>query len=103
MKNRRYRPGDRVVYRMSKRSTCPGKRAEQVSPSRYGESYTYCVDKFWVVVDQDGDQVVVQTRRGKQHVLEADNRNLKRAGIWDLLVNRHRFPSLDSARVPNSA
>ncbi len=93
MRNPSYRPGDRVVYRKSKRSSKPGPRAKLVVPSRYGEGYSYFVNKFWVVVDSNDDQVIVQTRRGKTHVLNASSRNLRRARWWHLLIYRHRFPS----------
>lgn len=92
MRHRRYTPGDRVVFQKSKHSRQPGPRARLVSPSRYGDNYAYHVKKFWIVVDVEGDQVTVQTRRGKRHVLDASSPNLKRAGLWDSLFNRHRFP-----------
>ena len=97
MKDRTYKPGDWVIYRKPKRSTRPGPRAMSVSPAERGEDYTYFVDKFWLVVDALGDEVIVQTRRGKRHVLDVANRNLRRAGWWDLLRNRHRFPQASIA------
>ncbi len=97
MKIRSYRPGDRVIYRKPKRSTNPGPRARFVTPSRCGEDYTYFVNKFWLVVHASGNQVVVQTRRGKRHVLEASSRNLRRARIWDVVFNRQRFPAAAEA------
>ncbi|REJ68842.1 MAG: hypothetical protein DWQ31_06540 [Planctomycetota bacterium] len=97
MKVPAYKPGDWVVYRKPKRSTRPGPRAKSVHPARRGEEYTYVVDKFWLVVDALEDEIVVQTRRGKRHVLAAASSNLRRAGWWDLLVNRHRFPQSTSA------
>ena len=97
MKYREYKPGDYVVYRKVKHTTRPGPRARFVSPSRRGEDYTYFVDKFWLVVDRLGDCVVLQTRRGKRHVLPVANGDLRHAGWWDMLVNRSRFPSRSQA------
>jgi hypothetical protein len=95
MNSRNFKPGDRVVYRKPKHSSHPGPRAQLVTPSKHGEDYTYCVDKFWLVIDARGDQVTVLTRGGKQHVVDAADCNLRHAGWWDLLVNRLRFPSAE--------
>jgi len=92
MDSRSYKPGDWVIYSKPKRSTRPGPRAKEVMPSQRGEDYSYFVDKFWLVVESQGDEVVVQTRRGKQHVLAVGNRNLRHARWWDRIVHRHRFP-----------
>jgi len=93
MDGRNFKPGDRVVFSKPKHSTRPGPRAKEIFPSRRGESYSYFVDKYWLVVDMRGDEVVVQTRSGKCHVLATDDPNLRHASWWDRLVNRHRFPS----------
>ena len=95
MQSSKYRPGDLVVYRKQKLSAHPGPRAREVDPSPRGETYSYCVDKFWMVVDSLGDQVVVTTRRGKRHLLDATNRRLRRAGWWEMLFYRHRFPETE--------
>ena len=92
MKSQRFKPGDWVIYRKPKYSTRPGPRAKSVSPSKHGDEYAYVVDKFWMVVESLNDRVVLQTRRGKRLEVDAADRNLRHAGWWDLLVNRHRFP-----------
>ena len=91
--SRRFKQGDPVVYRMPKFSTRPGPRAQDVSPSPQGELYTYEVDKFWVVADLKPDgKVLLRTRRGKEHLIEADNPRLRHANWWERLVYRGRFP-----------
>jgi hypothetical protein len=82
----RWKPGDWVVYRLSKHGTSPGRRAHQVSAARKGESYNYVVDKFWVVQDvtAQGD-LIVRTPGGKVRTLSADDPNLRVARWW------HRF------------
>jgi hypothetical protein len=94
MHRSKYQAGDWVVYRKPKHGNSPGRRARGISPSTRGEDYTYYVDKFWLVVDSLGDRVVVMTRRGKRHLVDAANHNLRRAGWWDVLVHRRRFPTL---------
>ncbi len=93
MNRQNFKPGDRVVFRKPKRSTCPGPRATNVSPSRHGEDYTYFVEKYWIVVASADGKVIVRTRSGKQHVLDSSNGFVRHARLWDILIHRHRFPS----------
>ena len=94
---RRFRPGDLVVYRKTKISSSPGRRAVAIDPAPRGEQYWYQVDKFWVVSQcDDPDQVIVQTRRGKQHRLETTDVTLRRATWIERIFYRHRFPALES-------
>lgn len=90
-----YHPGDWVVYRKAKYSEHPGPRAQNVSPAQAGEKYAYTVDKFWVVskVLENG-RLVLQTRRGKEHIVDADDRDLHRARWWERLFYRNRFVSV---------
>jgi len=96
-------PGDRVIYRMPKHSACPGRRAKAVRPAPRGENYTYYVEKLRVVAEvrPNGD-VVAQTRRGKRHLLEADDPALRLAHWWERLWHGSRFPTLGDAieRLP---
>lgn len=92
MNRRRFKPGDRVVYRKPKRSSSPGSRAQNISPSRFGEDYTYVVEKHWIVVAATGDKITVQTRTGKQHELDANSGCLRHARLWDILFHHRRFP-----------
>ncbi|MCA9268725.1 MAG: hypothetical protein KDA41_09655 [Planctomycetales bacterium] len=91
----RFTPGDWVVYRKTKYSTHPGPRAQNVNASQHGEKYSYTVDKFWIVSDvlEDG-RVVLHTRRGKEHVVDADDPLLHRARWWERMLYRQRFISI---------
>ena len=53
------KPGDPVVYQLSKVSTDPGPRAHDVHPAEFGETYQYLVDKYWKVADVLADGMVV--------------------------------------------
>jgi len=89
---RKYRPGDLVVFRKLKRSTTPGPRAQHVSPSRFGEEYVYDVDKYWIVDEVVEQQLTVRTRRGKRHTIDANDQRLRHARWWERLAFRSRFP-----------
>jgi hypothetical protein len=91
-RQRGYQVGDPVVYRKPKRSPSPGPRAERVRPETMGESYHYIVEKHWTVIETREDQVVVQTRRGKVHVIDRDDPRLRPARWWERLLLKHRFP-----------
>lgn len=97
----RYSPGDQVVYRKFKHSVAPGPRARYVDPAPHGEEYTYSVDKFWIVVEiQPDDHVLLETRRGKQHVVECSDMNLRHAHWWEKLLYRGRFPNKTACDRP---
>ena len=97
MSNGPFKRGDRVVYRMNKRSTAPGPRAKQIMPAHHGDDYTYLVDKYWVVVQMpDETHVLLKTRRGKEHLVDTGDLNLRRANWLERLLYGHRFPSLDA-------
>lgn len=88
--------GDSVIYQMTKQSSHPTLRATAVAPAPHGEGYCYVVEKFWVVREiRDDGSLLVQTRRGKTHVIAANDPRLKRASWWDRWVHRDRFPQLD--------
>ncbi|WP_437194257.1 hypothetical protein [Planctomicrobium sp. SH527] len=90
-----FNPGDHVIYRVTKHSSCPGPRAKAISASPNGEDYKYQVDKFWVVerVLEDG-QLVLRTRRGKTRVVPTQDRNLRSPAWWENLLYRRHFPNL---------
>ncbi|MGE3779787.1 MAG: hypothetical protein AB7F89_21550 [Pirellulaceae bacterium] len=94
-----YRPGDWVIFRKRKHSASPGPRAKEITPEPNGEEYSYCVDKFWGVASIDRDQVVLVTRRGKQHTVSFDDPNLRFARWWERLFYRERFPQLSSVSL----
>lgn len=89
---RKWSRGDWVVYRKSKRSRSPGPRAAHVNASSKGETYTYTVDKFWVV-DQllPEGQLLLRTSTGKTNVLAADDFNLRHASVLQRFLWRAKF------------
>lgn len=91
---RQYKSGDPVIYRVTKSSACPGPRAKDITPAEHGETYTYQVDKFWLI-DQllDGNRALIRTRRGKTRIVELSDVNLRPARWWELLLHRAQFPT----------
>jgi hypothetical protein len=93
----RFRPGEVVVYRKHKSSLHPGHRARDVQPAPHGDSYSYSVEKFWLVVAvQSGNTLVCRTRKGKLHAVAADDPNVRPLRWWEKLFLRHRFPPCTS-------
>jgi hypothetical protein len=92
------KPGDCVVYRKQKVTAHPGRHARNIFPAPNGDYYTYFVKKFYrVLAVLAGHRIVVLTKRGRQHTLEAEDPALRRAHWWERLLLRHRFPPLDQA------
>lgn len=98
---REYRPGDPVIFRVTKQSTDPGPRAVDVHPAPAGETYSYQVDKYWTVSDvlPDG-QLKLVTRRGKQRSVSIQDFRLRHARWWEKWIYRHRFPKLQEISSP---
>lgn len=93
--NGAFKPGEPVIFRVRKHSNRPGSRAKEILPSAHGECYTYVVEKLWVVVEpRDDGKVVVQTRRGKRHVIDADSPQLRHPTLWERFKYRSSFPRL---------
>jgi len=90
--------GDRIIYRKTKISPFPGRRAYQITGSDKGENYTYLVDKYWVVADVlDDGLLVARTRRGKLNYVRTDDPNVRKARLTESLFRRNLFPSLAEA------
>ena len=88
-----FRPGDCVIYRKPKLSAHPGRHAQDVRPAANGDTYAYCVPKFYRVVAVLPDYtVVVRTRRGRQRTLAAADPALRRAHWWERPLFAGRFP-----------
>ena len=104
MWRRSIKPGDCVVYRKLKQTTHPGPRARAISASLKGDFYSYLVDKFWVVRQELANgKLLVETRRGKTHVIDKRDPNLRRATLWDWLRHRARFAQLQRPRPADAA
>lgn len=97
-----YRPGDLVVFVVSKISREPGPRAHDIHPAPFGETYQYIVEKYWTVRSRAADGTLeLVTRRGKIHYVRADDPRLRPARLWERWFHRERFPDL--AQLPSSA
>ena len=104
MLDRRFGPGDSVVYRKSKFSKHPGRRAQSVRASRKGDYYTYFVDKFWIVREvRSSGELLVETRRGKTHVIDPSDPNLRRPTWFQRLRFRNIFAQMHSAAIASHA
>lgn len=89
-----FQPGDQVIYRMTKHSTQPGPRARDINPADKGDSYSYVVDKFWVVADVlDDGRLILRTRRGKEHCVPPTDPQLRRANWLAKVLHGSRFPT----------
>jgi len=92
---RPFNRGDWVVFRRMKHTTRPGRRARDVYATQNGDTYDYFIDKFWIVTDVLADgRLMLQTRRGKTHAVDANDANLRHASFWDRLRYRSRFAQL---------
>ncbi|MEM7477684.1 MAG: hypothetical protein AAF483_22070 [Planctomycetota bacterium] len=88
--------GEKVVYAKDKHSQAPGQRAQDVTASAKGDGYSYIVEKYWIVKEilEDGE-LLLMTRRGKEHVISMDDPGLRAASFWEKLFLGRRFPQLD--------
>ena len=90
---RRFRRGDVVVVARQKYSTSPGPRAREVSPATSGDSYSYIVDKFWIVESCENGELRLLTRTGKAHVIAENDFRVRKPTLWERLFSRDKFPS----------
>jgi hypothetical protein len=90
-----WKPGDLVVCARQKHSNSPGSRARHIDAAAGGETYSYVVDKFWIVQDIGADgQLVLLTRQGKQHTIHANDPRLRRVTLWERWRHRQRLHDL---------
>ena len=95
MSRRSFVKGAWVVYCKTKYATYPSRRAKNVVAVERGDGYNYSVDKFWVVANVLADgKLLLQTRRGKQHVIDRNDPNLRLATLWERIRHRARFKQL---------
>ena len=92
-KHMAYATGKPVVYHVTKQSCHPGPRARNITPLASTDNYSYVVDKFWTVVQRRGSAILVKTRRGKWHLINLSDPNLRPASLWERIRYRHRFPA----------
>lgn len=94
---RELKPRDWVIYRKQKFSSSPGPRAKAVDAAPRGETYSYVVDKFWIVKSmlEDGRALLV-TRTGKEHAVELSDPNLRLAGWWERWRYKSRFEDVET-------
>lgn len=98
---RSYKSGDWVIYRKPKFSQRPGPRAKHISPAPSGDTYSYIVEKLWVVERvQESGALLLRTRRGKQLEVPMDDPNLHRPSWWQKWIYRSRFPTLTDPAAP---
>lgn len=93
-----YKPGDPVIFRVTKQSTDPGPRAVDVHPAQSGETYSYQVDKFWTVQSVMDGSVQLVTRRGKERLVSKNDIRLRHARWWERWVYANRFPKLSQLK-----
>jgi hypothetical protein len=98
MPSREFAVGDWVLYRKPKHSVSPGPRASEISPAPSGEFYTYIVEKFWIVreVLPDG-RLRLGTRRGKSHLIDPSDPNLRRVSWWQRWIYVRRFREVETS------
>ncbi len=102
MRTNRFQKGDPVIFTKTKFSVHPGPRAEDISPASHGESYSYLVKKFWTVIANTDDRLLVRTRTGKQHWIDLDDPALRAPTWWERFRHRDRFPAAEeSAQMPD--
>ena len=90
------KPGDWVVYRKSKSSSAPGPRAKQVVAAKRGETYSYVVEKYWVVKGRpDEGTLLLATRTGKEHLVPVGDPRLRSVRWWERWLLADRFPAED--------
>jgi hypothetical protein len=88
-----FRTGDCVIYRKPKFSAHPGPHAQDIHAAPNGDTYTYCVPKFYrVVAVQPDHTIVVRTWRGRQRTLAVPDPALRQAHWWERLLFAGRFP-----------
>ena len=97
-----WNPGDWAVYRKSKWSSVPGRRASSVKANQKGETYNYVVDKFWIVESVlPGNRLLMRTAGGKSHLIDSDDPNLRRPSFLQRLLRRERYHRV--TRVMNNS
>ena len=95
----RFKVNDWVICTREKYGLSPGKRAKNISPAPRGDLYSYEVDKYWIVRSVSDQDLVLETRTGKQHLVPLKDRRIRVASWWERWIYRNRFP----AKTPTMA
>ncbi len=92
MMPQRFYTGDLLVYRRTEFGTHPAPDARNVAPSANGEGYTYCVTKYWLVMEQRDDQTLIVETRGGHHLeVNALDPNIRKANLFERLWVLRKF------------
>jgi len=93
-----WKPGDWAIYVKQKISQSPGPRAKDVFPAPAGDTYSYLVEKYWVVdeVLEDG-RLRLRTRRGKRHEVSVDDPRLRTPKWWQRWLLAKRFRAVEES------
>ncbi|WP_148075597.1 hypothetical protein [Bythopirellula goksoeyrii] len=96
-----FHKGDCVVFRRMKCNTQPSRRAQNIQAAHHGDDYYYVVEKCWIVAEvlKEG-KLLLKTRSGKSHIVDASDPKLRPASIWDKIRYRSRFSQL---QLPTAA
>jgi hypothetical protein len=89
----RFKVNDWVICTREKYGLSPGKRAKNISPAPRGDLYSYEVDKYWIVRSVSDQDLVLETRTGKQHLVPLKDRRIRVASWWERWIYRNRFPA----------
>lgn len=95
----RFKVNDWVICTREKYGLSPGKRAKNISPAPHGDLYSYEVDKYWIVREVNDQNLVLETRTGKQHVVSLNDRRIRVASWWERWLYRNRFPAKNPANT----
>src|SRR5262245_32344603 len=97
-----FETGDWVVYCKSKCEPHPGRRGKDIFAAGKGDRYVYSVEKCWVVADVLADgRLLLQTRRGKTHLIDRRDPKLRLATLWDRIRYRPQFKQLMHSLLHN--
>ena len=98
-----FQRGDSVIFEISKTSSRPGPRAQNVRPALRGDTYRYTVEKCWIVDEiLSADLLLLRTRRGKTHAVAVGDRRLKHPSLWQQMRYRNRFRAVRAGRSGKS-
>jgi len=91
---------DRRIPAVPSEDQPPDPSGRRLVPSQGGDTYSYVVDTFAVVLAlADNGRLWLEAKDGRQFSVRADDLNLRRAGFWDRWWHQNRFPDATSTRT----